>query len=76
LPLETHSESFLNQPQDLLARLREYLFSPDEPDAHLNPKWLAVKFQIGERELLGAGQTVAESAHACVTPGARTQVFE
>jgi len=54
LPLETHSESFLNQPHDLLARLREYLFSPDEPDAHLNPKWLAVKFQIGERELLDA----------------------
>ena len=37
-----------------LARLREYLALPDEPDAHLNPKWLARRLGLDERELLSA----------------------
>src|SRR5919206_83607 len=37
-----------------LARLREYLALPDEPDARLNPKWLARRLGLDERELLSA----------------------
>jgi class 3 adenylate cyclase len=37
-----------------LASLREYLALPDEPDARLNPKWLARRLGLDERELLGA----------------------
>ena len=37
-----------------LASLREYLALPDEPDARLNPKWLARRLGMDDRELLGA----------------------
>jgi class 3 adenylate cyclase len=40
--------------QIALSRLREYLALPGEPDARLNPKWLAKRLGFGERELLGA----------------------
>ena len=33
-------------------RLREYLALPNEPDARLNPRWLARRLGIEERELL------------------------
>jgi class 3 adenylate cyclase len=38
----------------LRARLREYLALPGEPDARLNPKWLAKRLGLDERELLSA----------------------
>ena len=37
-----------------LKSLREYLALPDEPDARLNPKWLARRLDLDERELLSA----------------------
>src|SRR3982751_2627976 len=37
-----------------LKSLREYLALPDEPDARLNPKWLARRLGLDERGLLGA----------------------
>lgn len=39
---------------ELLARLRAFLLSPNEPNAHLNPKHLAAKLKISEFEMLGA----------------------
>lgn len=38
----------------LLTRLREYLALPGEPDAHLNPRWLAGRLGLEEREMLSA----------------------
>ncbi|MGB7922377.1 MAG: adenylate/guanylate cyclase domain-containing protein [Pyrinomonadaceae bacterium] len=38
----------------LLARLREYLALPGQPDARLNPRWLARRLGVDERELLSA----------------------
>ncbi len=38
----------------LMRRLREYLLKPGAPNARLNPKWLAGKLDIDERDLLGA----------------------
>ena len=35
-------------------RLREYLALPGEPDARLNPRWLAKRLGLDERELLSA----------------------
>ena len=40
--------------QETLTRLREYLLLPGEPDARLNPRWLARRLSVPERELLGA----------------------
>jgi hypothetical protein len=37
-----------------LADLREYLLLPGEPDTRLNPKWLARRLGVPERELLSA----------------------
>ncbi len=37
-----------------LAALCEYFLLPGEPDARLNPRWLARRLGIPERELLGA----------------------
>lgn len=37
----------------LSGRLREYLLKPGAPNARLNPKWLAKKLDVDERELLG-----------------------
>lgn len=34
--------------------LREYLLLPGEPDEHLNPRWLARRLAVPERDLLGA----------------------
>lgn len=53
-PTETISDDYLIKPDELLARLREFLFEPNEPDAHLNPKWLAVRLGAEEREMLDA----------------------
>ena len=39
---------------ETLTALCEYLLLPGEPDARLNPKWLARRLGIPERELLGA----------------------
>ncbi|MDQ3755212.1 MAG: adenylate/guanylate cyclase domain-containing protein [Acidobacteriota bacterium] len=44
-------------PDELLPafqRLRDYLALPGEPDERLNPRWLAARLGVGERELLGA----------------------
>jgi class 3 adenylate cyclase len=38
----------------LVRRLREYLALPGEPDARLNPRWLAKRLGLDERELLSA----------------------
>jgi class 3 adenylate cyclase len=40
--------------QETLTRLREYFRRPGEPDARLNPRWLARRLGVPERELLGA----------------------
>ena len=40
--------------QETLAGLREYLLLPGEPDARLNPRWLARRLVVPERDLLGA----------------------
>lgn len=40
--------------QETLTRLREYLLLPGEPDARLNPRWLARRLGVPGRELLGA----------------------
>ena len=40
--------------QETLNLLREYLLLPGEPDARLNPRWLARRLAVPERELLGA----------------------
>lgn len=40
--------------RETLTALCEYLLLPGEPDARLNPKWLARRLGIPERELLGA----------------------
>src|SRR5688500_13824530 len=40
--------------QKTLTALCEYFLLPGEPDARLNPKWLARRLGIPERELLGA----------------------
>src|SRR5687768_11917814 len=40
--------------QKTLTALCEYLLLPGEPDARLNPKWLARRLDIAERDLLGA----------------------
>ena len=39
--------------QETLTRLRDYLLLPGEPDARLNPRWLARRLAVPERELLG-----------------------
>lgn len=36
------------------AKPREYLLLPGDPNEHLSPKWLARRFSIPERDLLGA----------------------
>ncbi|MBA3246491.1 MAG: hypothetical protein H0T63_00245, partial [Pyrinomonadaceae bacterium] len=44
-------------PDELLPafrHLRDYLALPGEPDERLNPRWLAARLGVGERELLGA----------------------
>lgn len=40
--------------RETLTRLREYFLLPGEPDARLNPRWLARRLGVPERELLGA----------------------
>lgn len=40
--------------QKTLTRLHEYLLLPDEPDSRLNPRWLARRLAVPEREMLGA----------------------
>jgi class 3 adenylate cyclase len=40
--------------QKTLNALREYLLLPGEPDARLNPRWLARRLAVPERELLAA----------------------
>ena len=40
--------------QGTLTRLREYLLLPGEPDTRLNPRWLARRLGVPERELLTA----------------------
>lgn len=48
------SEDITKNTNETVTRLRDYLLLPEEPDARLNPKWLAAKLEIGEREMLDA----------------------
>jgi len=43
-----------SQNPDLLRRLREYLLETGAPNTRLNPKWLAKKLNVDERDLLAA----------------------
>jgi class 3 adenylate cyclase len=40
--------------QEIITRLREYLLLPEEPDTRLNPRRLARRLGVPERDLLGA----------------------
>lgn len=51
---EPTAENDFDRPGELLARLRDFLLSPGEPDGHLNPKWLAARLGVEERDLLNA----------------------
>ena len=44
----------MSDDRNILAMLREYFLLPGEPDARLNPRWLARRLSISERDLLGA----------------------
>jgi class 3 adenylate cyclase len=58
LPLSIHGRTCeggsLSDYRKTLNALREYFLLPGEPDARLNPRWLARRLAVPERELLGA----------------------
>ncbi|MCA1617594.1 MAG: adenylate/guanylate cyclase domain-containing protein [Acidobacteria bacterium] len=50
----TSTDSPPSNPAALLNLLREYLRLPGEPNARLNPRWLAKRLDVDERDLLNA----------------------
>lgn len=53
-PTETVQADLTENVSEILVRLREYLSLPEQLNVRLNPKWLAVKFEVGERLMLDA----------------------
>lgn len=48
------SKNLVVNTDKILVCLRDYLLLPGEPNVRLSPKWLAAKFQTGERTMLDA----------------------